>query len=87
MRLHTHLRTLDNCTDFVSMGANLRVNISDGTACLVGQLVDESSIGHSGRVVHGRADRNAFWGREDRRMRMNKTHNFTIDNTLIPLQI
>ena len=43
----------------VEEGANLRVNISDSTACLVGQLVDESSIGHCSRVVHGCANGNA----------------------------
>lgn len=47
---------------------NLRVNVSDSTARLVGQLVDKSSIGHSCRVVHGGADGDALCGRNDGRM-------------------
>ena len=47
--------------------ANLRVNVSDGTPCLVGQLVDESGIGHSCGVVHGCANGDAFRGREERK--------------------
>lgn len=54
-----NLLHLTYTTPFACVGANLRVNISDGTACLVGQLVDESSIGHSSRVIHGRANGNA----------------------------